>query len=462
MEIKIDGYKLDTESGGLDWVLELSNPMMSFDEVKGSRVYDITLPDTPTNRRYLGNVQHPAVRSAPKLIQMELCQGDATVEKGFGIIRDATEGFKISFTANLDEFFGQNQSKSLQELALATITAPGSWASTLSNTWSSGGYVLPTISSEQYWESGNIPGGFTSLINEFVSSNYTSNVKVPMFFVKYILKAVGDLSGITYAGDWYNSALADKLLAYNSRAVSGNFEVRKHLPAMSIAQLLLGLRQMYNVVLRFNSSSKRCRIDWGDTLIASAPVLDWSSRFPRITAGTPIWSDGIKLTHATDSGDGTSKDAFFLPYVSAGSGLNLGTRDISSPFSGFTQPSSLPTILQPGIATGQLDKSYGNRLLYWVGGSTPAASNSYGGVALNPAGIAPAYWAKYEAFIKSTYKVQLPAALTSLDITKMSSIFRGDDPAAPIVHVWGNNWLIDSISVPSTPGATSTVTMYRL
>lgn len=462
MEVKIEGYKLDTEVGGLAWVLEMSNPMMSFDEVKGSKVYEITLPATPTNRRILGNVQHPAVRATPKLYQMEICEGDATVERGFGLIRDASQGFKISFTANLEEFFGQNQSKSLQELPLATLSAPGSWGTTLSNTWSSGGYVLPTISSPQYWESGNVPGGFTSLINEYVSAAYTANVKVPMFFLKYILKAVGDLSGITYAGDFHSSALANALLVYNSLANTGSIEVRKHMPAMSIAQFLLGIRQLYNVVLRFNTTTKKIRMDWGDTLLSSAPTLDWSSRFQRFEVGTPVWTDGLKLTHATDSGDGTSKDAHFLPFISSGTGLNLGTKDIATPFSGFIMNGANPHILQPGIAAGQLDKSFGNRLFYWVGTSGPTASNAFSSVELKPSAVAAAYWPKYEAMLKSTYKVKLPAMLNTLDITKMSAIFKGDDASAPIVHVWGNNWLIESISVPSVHGSPSEVTMWRI
>ena len=460
MEVKING-KLMTSRGGSEFELALKNPMFSYEEVAGSKVYSIKVDDTEENRLAFGNVQSPLVRLGNISYTTEITRGNSTIEKGFSIIKDAKNDFDLAFTSNYAEIFGEYKNISLQEIDFGSLVfGTTEINASLSNTAAVNGWVLPMVRNPSFYESGNVPGGWTGRINDFISGSYTAGVKVPMFFVKNILNRIATLTGVTFSGDFFASTLFDKLLFYNGQSASANIEIRRHLPDMSIAQMLLNIRKSFNVAIRIDASQKKIRLDWSDDLLKQVPVLNWSNRFKRIEKGTPTWSDGIRLKNSIDSGDGLSKNAIFLPYE-MGTNTSLGFSDIESAFSGMMMDAGMPFIEQPGIVANQLDKRFGNRLFYWVGGVSPVASNAFGGVVLSNEGRS-VYFTEQNKLVKSSYKVEELAALSSLDIAQMAAIFKGENANAPIVHVWGNNYLIESIVVPAELNESCKVTMYRI
>jgi hypothetical protein len=347
---------------------------------------------------------------------------------------------------------------------LGTVPSVVSWDATLSNSWSSGGFVAPSIKNALYYEK-DAPGGWDGVMNEWVGGSYTSAVKVPCFFLKYVLKKVGDLAGVSYHGDFWDSALLEKLLVVNTRAAEGAIDIRKHLPGLTIAAVLTGLRTLYNVALRFDVKAKRIRMDWGGDLLGAVAKVDWSSRFPRFRKGTPVWTDGLDLRSVMDGAEGLNKEEFFWGYQTAvsGSGRNGAVKAVT-PWSGLMMDAGVPVMKQAGVGSFQPDKGFGARLLYWVGGVSPVASNSFGGVVLkwNDAdGLAANYWVEEEKFRKDSLVIEEVGALTATDVARMGAIFRGELAEAPVVHIWGVDWVVDKITISAGMKGVAQVKLWR-
>jgi hypothetical protein len=464
MDIKVDGVVL-VGAGNTGYTLNLVSPLGSYADVPGSKVYSIKVEDSPFSRQMFGNVQHPSIRrNAFRLYDIEMVRGNVMLERGYGVLRDAKAGFDLSITANYREVFGAYKDKSLQQIEdFGTLD----FGTLLTNTPAVNGYVLPTISNPKFYENGNAPGGWNGKVNNWSGGAYTSGVKVPMFFVKNILNRLTALTGVTFSGTFYSSALMDKVLFYNMREanISTGIDIRKHLPNMTIGQMLLGIRKTFNVLLRIDSVSNKVRMDWADGMYSEVPTRNWSEKMARITKGSPSWSNGLRLRSVSDGGDGMSKDSFFLPFESPlmpGGGTELGYLDIESPFSGLMMDGALPAVEQVGITDVQSDKSFGNRLLYWLGGASPVASNAFAGVVLNNEEKLAAYFSGAEKFYKSSFRVEEKVWLTASDIADMARIFKGEVADAPVVHVWGSNWLVDNIVVPDGEDEACQVVMYRM
>jgi hypothetical protein len=164
MEVKING-KLMTSRGGSEFELALKNPMFSYEEVAGSKVYSIKVDDTEENRLAFGNVQSPLVRLGNISYTTEITRGNSTIEKGFSIIKDAKNDFDLAFTSNYAEIFGEYKNISLQEIDFGSLVfGTTEINASLSNTAAVNGWVLPMVRNPSFYESGNVPGGWTTLL----------------------------------------------------------------------------------------------------------------------------------------------------------------------------------------------------------------------------------------------------------------------------------------------------------
>ena len=478
MEIKINGKLLDVVDRSM--VLELKNPMFGFNEVAGARAYDINIPGTDLVNKIFGKVYHPAVRAINQVYPTELTRGNNTIEKGVSVVRPAFGsaqtsgsdssgraathgGFTLGFTSNYAELFGVNQNKTLREIDFGTqLFGAVQINASLANTYLINGWVLPTIANAKFYETGNAPGGWAGKVNDFAAGAFTAGVKTPMFFVKYILKALAASAGVTFKGTFWDSAEFSSMLFYSNQAASATIDIRKHLPALTIGQVLLGLRKSKNVVIRIDAPNKTIRMDFGKDLLKEIPKSNWNNKIRRIDSGTPMWSEGLRLRLATDGNDGFNKDAFYLPYETAASGFSLGYNEIESVFCSTLMNAGIPSVDQNGNTTGQEDKDCSPRLLYWIGGATPSASNSYGGVAFGSAALAAAYWVEQEKFFKSGFVATEMVKLSAVDIADISARFRGEKADAPIYHAWGVNWLIESLTVPGVEDEKCKVVMWRV
>lgn len=461
MEIKIDGQEIDVVDRSI--VLELVNPMVGFADVPGAKAYDIKVKDTDLTKRVLGNIQHPLVRADSKLLPTELTRGKVTIEKGVSVVRPSNDGFSLGFTSNYAELFGAAQSKTLREIDFGVLPfGSAEINASLANTYLINGWVLPTVKNAKFYENGNVPGGWTGKVNDFDSGSFTGGEKTPMFFVKYVLKSLADSAGVTFKGVFWESDLMNKLLFYTNQVAAGTIEVRKHLPNLTVGAVLLGLRKAFNMVIRIDAPNRSIRLDFGRDLLKEVPNKNWNDRIKRLRSGTPTWSEGLRLRFSADGNDGFSKDAFYLPYESAPSGKDLGFNVIESVFSSTLMDGAIPWADQAGNTAGQEDKDCSPRLLYWIGGATPAASNSYGGVAFSAIDHAAEYWQEQEVFFKAGFMVDENMVLSSMDIADVSARFRGERAEAPIYYASGVNWLVQSLTVPGEDNGRCKVRLLRI
>lgn len=466
LDIRIEGESVDL-APSTQFDLELYNSMLDIEAPQSSRGIGITLPFTPENHKKLGYIYHPQSTTTKRNYQADIYIATNLVDSGYAYLRDANGSYPMDFTSNIKEFFGAYQARMLTDIDLGVVNIPPILSDTLVDTWyNSNGCVFPTVKNELYYEK-NVPVGFDGLVNKYNTGSYVTSPKTPCFFLKHILQKVGDLAGVTYAGDFWNDSNTAKLILYNTReATPGtSIERRIFMPEMSIAQLILGLRKTFNLYLRFDVYRRILRLDYAKDVYAGLCEIDWSAQAPDFVGGSPSTVPGLELSWLLDSNDQMYKDPFFDPYATAGAdGQRL---KISSHFRTLKMASGLPTTLQFGIATNQLDKKCVPGLLSWQGviSGIPFANNFFGEVVMQWNGtgnLYDVYWKSEEVFRQNGYRVESRVGLSSAQVAKMSAILRGEDDGLPIVHMNGTNYLLERMIVPSQNTNLPLISAWRL
>lgn len=453
LDIRIEGEQVDL-APNTPFDLVLMNSMLDIETPQGSRAIGITLPFTPLNHDRFGYIYHPQSSANKRNYQTDIYLDTNLVDSGFSYLRDANGSYPMDFTSHLSEFFGSYQTRLLSDIDLGVVNIPATLGDTLIDTWyNANGCVFPTIKNDVYYEK-SVPVGFDGLVNKYTSGAYVTSPKTPMFFLKHVLQKVATLAGVTYAGEFWDDANTGKLLLYNTREATpgATIERRIFMPEMTIAQLIVGLRKTFNLYLRFDIYRRVLRMDYAKSVYSGLCGIDWSAKAPKFIGGSPVTIPGIELSWMLDTNDQMYKDAFFDPYATA---ISDGTRlKIPSHFRTLKMVSGLPTTLQFGITTNQLDKKCLPGLLSWQGvvSGIPFANNLFGEAVMQWNGtgnLYDVYWKSEESFRQNGFKVETRVGLGSAEVAKMSAILRGEDTGWPIVHINGTNFLIERLVVPS-------------
>lgn len=442
--------------------LELLNSMLDIDTPQSSRALGITLPFTPTNNDLMGHIYHPQSATTQRNYATELYLDTNLVDWGYSYLKDAKANYPLDFTSNIKEFFGAYQARLISDIDLGSFALPTSLNDTLLSTWQTqNGCVFPTIRNDVYYEK-NVPSTFDGLVNKYSAGYVASSPKTPMFFVKYVLQKIGDLAGVTYAGEFWDDAATAKLILYNTREAVGTVERRLFMPNMTIAQLIVGLRKTFNLYLRFDVYRKVLRMDYAKSVHNGSCTIDWSRSSPKFKGGSPINIPGLELSWTLDTNDQLHKEAFFLPYATIDA---VGQRQaVVSPFRTLLMENSLPKTSQFGAAVTQLDKKCIPGLLSWQGlvSGVPLATNQFGTTTLQWSDIRTAFWLEEERFRMGSFRVEDRIVLTSAQISQISAILRGEDSSWPIVHINGVNYLIERLVIPSGSANTPLMSAWRI
>ncbi|MDR6194707.1 hypothetical protein [Siphonobacter sp. SORGH_AS_0500] len=469
-EVRIDGKTVDLDPNtGYD--LEILNPMSGWDSFTGSKATNIQLPfHSQRNHEIMHWLADTQVQTSREFFLCEKYLNTSLIEKGWVILRDATESYSLDFTVNLKEFFGTLQSRSLSEIDLGSIPVPASYSATLENSWNNGGFVFPTVLNPDYF-GGQNPGNFTGKVNEYGSGDYTTSVKVPYFFAKWVLKKLANLAGITLHGAAWESELLNRVLIGNTRAIEGaTIQPRLHLPNYTVAGFLVNLLKVFRIVPFFDTHRRKLRLEFGAERLRGITALDWTEKMQRKQGGTPSGVSGLEISYTLDSNDAMTKDEYFFPYTTPGITANdvAGSLlKIQIGFAPYLMQNGLPYSKQPGIVNSQSDKTFGPRIAFWHGlvNGVPLASNTWNGYDLRLTGsngLAQKWWSVEENFQINALKIVRDVALSPADLAKLSSIFRGESAERPIVYAHGRNWFIEKVVVPSDDPKLSQVTLCRL
>lgn len=445
--LTIDG-KTAVISQGKNYLLQRYNPMLDFDTVRGAKMMDFTLPWCDANNKIFGNYGHPQVRYNFKKYYAELSFAGRIIERGFVQLKSVSSaGFVVFYTQNLGEVFGDYQKTMLNMLPFGSEIIPGTLVANPDPLTAK--FCFPTIENPAFYGTNGGSIGYSGFVNNYSGGAYTAGPKVPMLFLRYVLKRIGEICGITIKGSFFSDVRVQRLILYNTFSLDGatNISYANHLPEISIPDFLKELRKTFNLALFFDTSKRELSIEFVDTMLLQAVVRDWSKKFPRLSNKAPVLDNRIELECELDTNDALLKPVptFFEKYSSAIGSDGEQLFPIKTKFSSLMMNGAVPKTEQVGISNqfNQGNNKFAPRLLFFEGlvSGSPKASNNYGIVSLSMASLAANFYSRYEVFRRNTHTTTTPASLTAADISVIDSHRKTTD-AVFAIHAQGNNYLI--------------------
>lgn len=474
VDILIEGQPVDLYPN-TSFTLERYNPVFDFGTVQGSKVYRFTVPFSPTNNRIFQYAQDPQSVSDPKVYYTEKIADGDLIEKGYTYLEKITNtGYEISFGSNLGDFFGDYQDVPLNLIPFGSEALPSSIASLSTEKLDGAGklmYCLPTILNSQFYGT-NIVDGFNGKVNEYASGSYLSTAPlVPMFSLHWVLRRLGELCGFRVQGEFMDDPAAKRLILYNTFALSGErMEYRNHLPSdLSVRTLFLALKlPPFGVTSFFDVQRKIITLRYTESCMATPTRLDLTTRtLPPVLPGN-ILDRRIELDWELDSDDGLMKTvpAALEKYTAAE--YNQETLfSLRGKFSTLLMDSSgLPITEQNGITalTGQMEKKFKPRLLYWHGlvGGAPVAKNEYGDQRLSFHGsnnLRERFWKRYETFRSSTFPASPSVLLNSSELARLD--FHRNAGEEMALHIRGVDYFVQAIKATLPLSSPALLEVYK-
>ncbi|MCK8492878.1 hypothetical protein M0L20_13505 [Spirosoma sp. RP8] len=452
IDIRIDGEPADlTPAGSL--TLERFNPLLDFEAIQGSRVYGFDLPNTPKNRKLLGYFYQPQVEYQSRKYRCEKYVYGQLIEQGFVMIHEVKdEGFNMFYTQNLGEIFGDSQRIVLSELGLGIDSVPMAPVANVNHLTDR--YCFPTIQNSGFYGNQAI-AGFNGLMNEYTSTGatpgYNANARVPMPFLRWVFNQFSALTGWSFAGQFWQDPDLTRLIFYNLFSLDGQTQINanNHLPALTVPQLLIDLRKLFNLYIECDVRRKVCTMDFSDDVLKNAIVVDWTDKANPKHVKAPELNNRLELSYALDSNDALLKPipAPLDKYTTAETTLNEGGSLVSIQSRVSTLATDAQTgramTQQPGLSPSNKDSKNDSipKLLFYNGlvNGEPRASSAHGNRSLTLHGdrnLVDGY-KEFEAFKGNTFSVTKLVYLTAADLALFS--FRNQ------VHIKGVNYVVGSM-----------------
>ncbi|MDF7817346.1 hypothetical protein P1X15_07065 [Runella sp. MFBS21] len=447
-QIRIEGQAIDLKP---DRTITLNryNPIFDFDVIQGSKVLDFVVPFSPKNNKFFNWYYKPQAAFPTEDLYCEQYADGELIERGYITLREVgNDGYKVMYSQNLGEIFGDYQKVLLPQIDFGTAPVPGGFTAAANHLTDA--YCLPTVQNPGFYGTAP-PVGFTGYMNEYTSGAYTVTApKVPMVYLRWLLEQIEDLCNFTITGQFIDDLTMKRLVLYNTFAVEPTdtvIEFRNHLPELTIPDLLKELRKLFNLALFFDVRSRTLTMHYVDNLLQQATTLNWSQKFGEVAARSPELATRLELDWEVDSNDGRMKvkPLDYEKYNTDGTELlfpvktRFSTTDVTE--------TGLPLVEQPGITTvnNQRNAKFGPRLLLWHGmvGGIPFASNYYGTTRLAWHGtnnLVDAHWRQFETFRGRTSRRILAGNLTATDIAKIDMHQRAGETMC--VHIQGRDYII--------------------
>jgi hypothetical protein len=454
IDIRIDGESADLLPT-TSLVLERFNPLLDFEKVQGSRVYGFNLPDTPINRRLLGYFYQDQVGYKSRRFRCEKYVGGQRVEDGYVMVQDVdAPGFSLYFTQDLNEIFGDYQQVPLSQLSLgreAVVAQPVAAANHLTDR-----YCYPTIQNPAFYGNQGVPM-FNGLVNEYSANSYNMVARVPMPFLRWIVGQFSALTGWSFVGDFWKDADLQRLILFNLYGLDEQTTIsaKNHVPGLTMPQLIIDLRRLFNLYLEFDLSRKVVTMDFADKILATGDVVDWTDKANPTHKKNPELVNRLELGYELDSNDGLMKPvpAQMDIYQTAETTVNQGggLLPIKSRVSTLlTDPATGRAMTQQaGITTANNDNKNAPspKLLFWNGvqNGVPLATATSGARSLYWRGannLVDVGYRQFETFRGDTFNLTKIVSLTPADLALFS--FRRK------VHIKGVNYIVGSIKAQLT------------
>ena len=475
IDFRLDGVPVHL-APGTAFTMERFNPLLSFGSILGSKVYRFTVPYSPVNNRLFQYAADPQAVWAPRKYFTELYADGDLIERGYTTLEgNKPAGYEISFGSNLGEFFGDLRDVPLNQIDFGGVALPADHANIAPETSVAGQllHCLPTIINPRFYD-GKLET-YGGQVNQYSpSGGYLANSpKVPMFSLHWVLKKLGELCGFSLAGEFMTDADAQRLILYNTFALDGatTMEYRHHLPSdLTPRSLLLALTlPPFGLSVYFDVQRRVVTLRYSQEQLATPTRLNVTDRtLPMLQPGR-LTDRRLELDWELDSDDGLMKTipAALARYTAPEYG-NATLYSLKGKFSTLLMDpaTGLPWAEQLGITplTGQMDKRFRPRLLFWHGvlDDVPTAGSAYGSTSLSFAGtnnLRDRYWARYEAHRLRTFPAEMQVALTANQLTQLDFHRRAGQDVA--IHVRGVDYLVSRIRANLPLGGYSTLDVMK-
>lgn len=451
LDIRIDGLSVELAAGS-SLEMSLASPHFDYSKIVGSSYNLPGFPLTRRNQAIFGYWEQPQAGAVLQRRHLEQYLNGHLIREATYVLTDAgPAGYTGQMVEALGEFFGNSQNRPLPEPELDLGSLPTSGL--LNGELISDGQVaavFPLIRNADYYGTSGGSIFYNGLVNDFTSS---VSPKTPMIMLSWLLKKIGKMTGTLIDGDFITHPVYSKLLLYNTRALDGATAVTiaHHLPSLSVADLLLEIRKLFNLKFTFNLADRRLTIDFWQDTIRKPAVRDWSSKAVGQGLKTPEVNTRLQLSYDLDSGDQLMKDkpALLADYETPGVTPNFAP--LKSRFSTLLTDAvtGRTKAAQAGVTAqfGQLTTSFAPRLLFWNGivAGEADASPQKGGYSLywnGENGLYKNHWSVLEAIRQAQFYVKQSLDLTETDL----ALLRWDEK----VHISGVDYfvLIVNVSLP--------------
>jgi hypothetical protein len=386
LEIRINGSPVDlAPKSSVSW--ERISPYFIYDDIFADKVEIPSVPVTSRNRQIFDFIDVVNRGSEHPRFGFEKYVNGQLIQEGIAFVSDVDQsGYKITVVERLDEFFGDIHSQLLTETDLGSVPVPliGAGGDPLEGALvAANGIILgsqsvayfPTILNTDYYGDKGSEVSYTGIVNEYEAGAYLPGPKTPMPTVFHVLRRIGEVSGVTITGDFFNDNWCARLIHYTSRALDNDTEMilNRFVPEMTPPQYIIELRKLLNLSLDFNTVSKTLNIGFTDDIFAAETVLDWSDKLVKGSRKVVERNRRLQLSMTLDQGDALMKDkpAILDDYLTPAFADDLGIAGPKTQFSTLLTDSlsGLPITKQAGSTSlfGMLPNRSAPRLLLWTG-----------------------------------------------------------------------------------------------
>lgn len=419
----------------LPW--ETFNPIFDFGSMTGTKGWRFVLPHTRVNDRIFRFAHLLDSVDVPERYRIELLVEGTLIDEGWGVLEKAdTAGYEMSFGSEFGTLLGDLMDEPLNRLSLGTVT-PGTAQAEFDFDGDLLKWCRPEIVNLSFRQ--DMP-----VMNDFATGGYTGTSLVLMPGLLWVVKQLFEQAGYTVGGDVFADAALQRLhfISLYDALPDTTFELAKTLPEMTVRELLQELSMPpFGFCLFINTVQKTVFLEKRGKFFAELDGQDYSKKIQPGLSPSRANTRRLELAMQVDSGDGTLKNlpAELADYRSPGSGPTLQLK-------GKFGSSLAEGIDQAGNTSNARSNRFSPRLRFWVGGSTPVSSRTYGGYSLTFTGegnLVANFWQEFEAFKAVATPHELKIKLTGSELARFN--FHQNPYGPKSFFAFGHYFVIENI-----------------
>jgi hypothetical protein len=244
--------------------LEMANPYFETDAIPGTTSYAFDVPATGENPRRLGFPHLFRGPGGPPPVPVDCYLDGLRWKRGSIVYRgyDAKKRtYRVNFVADATDLATQLAALQLPELVLPDLV--------FARDGSAAGYVLAPVRNAAFFDDKN--PAFTGILNYPTPAGVLTvpsagQVYAPMLYLVPVVRQVLATLGWTVTGTWVDDEEMQTAVIYSDRALPADlvdgdtFNPARHLPTMSVAELLLAVQNYFCLGLYFQADAQELRI----------------------------------------------------------------------------------------------------------------------------------------------------------------------------------------------------------